>query len=105
MRSSYAAALLRRATKDAHNRVAANAAVGLHRIGDRAGAEALEAMAHHPDPIFRASAAWALGHLADRCFLPLAHRLRADADPKVRLLALRSLARMRESAPASAPSE
>src|SRR5947209_7440411 len=34
--SAYAAALLRRSANDANNRVAANAAVGLHLIGDRA---------------------------------------------------------------------
>jgi HEAT repeat protein len=103
--SSYAAALLRRATKDANNRVAANAAVGLHLIGNRAGAEALEAMANSPDPMFRASAAWAIGKLADPCFLPAAQRLRADSEPKVRHLALRSLVRLRESAPPNPTSE
>jgi HEAT repeat protein len=94
--------LLKRALRDPANRVATNAAVGLHFLGDPAGAEALEGMAIHEDPLFRASAAWAMGMLGDSVFMPTAVRLRNDRDPKVRHLALRCLARLRSRASAAA---
>jgi HEAT repeat protein len=88
---------------DPSNRVAANAAVGLHLLGESAGTEALERMANHQDPGSRASAAWAMGMLGDAAFMTTALRLRNDQDPKVRHLALRCLARLRSrSAPAEA---
>jgi HEAT repeat protein len=95
--------LLRRALQDPSNRVAANAAIGLHMLGDPSGAEALENMTHHADPLFRASAAWAMGMLRHSCFLASALRLRHDPDPKVRHLALRCLARLRGNSSTKPP--
>lgn len=96
--------LLERALGDASNRVATNAAVGLHFLGQRQGTEALEHMADHHDPLFRASAIWAMGMLGDAAFMPTALRLRNDPDPKVRHLALRCLARLRSGSKAAGES-
>lgn len=95
--------LFQRALVDPSNRVAVNAAVGLHLLGQSAGTEALEQLANHEDPTFRASAAWAMGMLCDPVFQATASRLRNDEDPKVCHLALRCLARLRSQSTAIEP--
>lgn len=83
------------ATRDPHNRVVGNALIGLYRLGDAQAIERILEMAQHPEPLFRASAAWVMGEAADACFLPPLRRMLGDKDKTVRARALRSLASIR----------
>lgn len=85
------------ALRDAHNRVVGNALVGLYRLGDPAAASLLRKMAEHPSPAFRATAAWAMGHLEDPQFLPTLATLLKDPDASVRRNVLRALARIKRA--------
>lgn len=60
--------LLRAALKDPHHRVAANAALALHKLGDVCAIRSTYAMLRHPDPMFRRAALWAVGQTRDPRF-------------------------------------
>jgi len=91
------------ASRDAHNRVAGNALLGLHRIGDPRAIQPILAMAAHAEPRFRATAAWVMGESADPRFQALLGRMLADRDGLVRTRAFRSLARVRHRTAALQP--
>ena len=77
---------------DPHGRAAANAAVGLYRMGVEEPAVArLSEMALSGDPSMRCSAAWAMGTIPDVRLYDLLHQLRLDPVAGVRGHALRSL--------------
>ena len=76
---------------DPNNRVVANALVGLHLIGDSDVGARLKAMVTHPDPRFRASAAWAMGRICDRSFTDSLTLALEDSDAQVRASAARAL--------------
>jgi hypothetical protein len=61
--------LLRSALDDPHHRVAANAALALHKIGDTAAIGKISAMLRHHDEMFRRAALWAIGQARDPRFL------------------------------------
>ncbi len=84
---------LRRAAQDPHHRVATTALIVLFHLGEETAAEALRQMASHPDPRFRAAAAWAMGQVGDAQFEPVLQTLRRDPHHAVRFCALRTLVR------------
>lgn len=85
------------ALRDPNNRVVGNALVGLYMMGDPTAAELLVEMARHRSPAFRATAAWAMGFLADPQFLPMLSHMLKDPEPLVRRNVLRALARIKKA--------
>jgi HEAT repeat protein len=88
--------MLREACRDPNNRVAGNALLGLHRIGDTRSIVLCMDMAAHADPRFRATAAWMMGESGDPRFMPALGRMMTDDSQMVRARAFRSLARIRK---------
>jgi hypothetical protein len=84
--------LLRRAARDPHNRVAANALVGLYNQGDVFAIPELLTMAGRASSRFRMSAAWAMGHTADPRFAEALGRMLADPSAAVRKRAFAAVA-------------
>lgn len=89
-------AILLAAARDPDHRVAANAAVGLHRIGELASVRVLMALMARADEWDRAAGAWAAGETSDPRFLPILSHFEASNGP-VRQNVLRALVRLRES--------
>jgi hypothetical protein len=87
--------LLTNAARSKTPRVAANAAVGLYRVGDLASFKLLFAMAGHEDTARRTSAAWAMGETGDPRFLPFLAAWYAHSAGSERLNILQSLGRIR----------
>lgn len=52
--------VFRDAARDSNNRVAGNALLGLYLVGDSDAIPQILQMAVHPDPLFRATAAWVM---------------------------------------------
>lgn len=75
-RDEQAAAVFLEKLEDRHQRVAANAAVGLYLAGRTESVAALWSMAHHADPARRSAAVWAMGRTGDWRFLDLLSSLR-----------------------------
>lgn len=92
-------ALFRDALADNHHRVAANAALGLCRLGDSDGAAHLERMIRHDDRKHRISAAWAMGETGDKRFLPHLLQLDSDSIASVRSAALAATRTLRGETP------
>lgn len=90
-----AAAIFTRKLDDPHQRVAANAAVGLYLAGRSESVTALWKMSKHDDPAFRTAAAWAMGRTGDARFLPLLAEMRKSKAAPVSLLRNVVLARER----------
>ena len=78
-----------------NNRVVANAALGLYRLSDLKAVRALLDMAQHPDPLFRASALWAIAETEDPRFIPFLMEQFKTSQGKIKLAVTRSLARIR----------
>jgi HEAT repeat protein len=89
--SSQARRTLRKSLHDPHNRVVANALVGLHMLRDLDAAARLKAMITHPDPRFRVSAAWAMGRTGDRSLMDSLRLALEDSEAAVRASAARAL--------------
>jgi len=84
------------ALKSKHNRVFANAALGLYRLGDPDIIALLLEATQHADPLFRVSALWAIGQTQDPRFLQaLAEQFKA-AEGKPRLALAGAIARIRQ---------
>jgi hypothetical protein len=71
--------LLRSALHDPHHRVAANAALALHKIGDVSAAATMYSMLRHEDEMFRRAALWAIGQARDPRFLEMVEKVAAKA--------------------------
>ena len=84
------------ALEDPHNRVRANAALGLYKLGHRRGLVVLEVMARHPEDPFRASAAWAMGETGQQDLLPTLEPLSQDPDEMVRRNAVQAIAKIQD---------
>ncbi len=95
MDSRSARAVLEEAVCDPHHRVAANALIGLHRIGGQDVTANLQRMAHGPEAMSRAAAAFAMGQILNADFKPVLESLLKDTSPHVRSQALRSLIRLK----------
>jgi HEAT repeat protein len=85
------------ATEDNHNRVKANALLGLYYLGDCSSLGALVNMAADESSVVRSSAAWAMGESGDVRFQDALRRLLNDPDPVVRKRAFSALARVKTS--------
>ena len=89
-----------------HQRIVANALIGLHRQGSLEGLRGLAEMGRHPSAAFRASAAWAMGSLADTRFTPILKTLLREPPGPVHrnaLMALQKLQAARQAAASLAP--
>lgn len=93
------ASVFRGGLSDRHQRVVANAAIGLYQMGDAAGVTALYEMAHHADARFRAAAAWAMGRTGDPRFLGLLRAMRRSGQGGASIVknTLQSIARIQEA--------
>jgi hypothetical protein len=89
--------LLRSALHDPHHRVAANAALALHKIGDVSAAVSLCAMLRHSDSMFRRAALWAIGQTCDPRFLELVEKVAEIAVAEELTLAHRVSRELRNS--------
>jgi len=98
--------LLETAARSKTPRVAANAAVGLYRIGDLSSLRLLFSMAGQDDADCRTSAAWAMGETGDPRFLPFltAWFPRSSGNERVNVLQALGRIRRREKSLAGAGS-
>jgi hypothetical protein len=87
--------LFRVAAGDKHHRVAGNAVVGLHRAGALPAVQIVQSLAAHSDPMFRASAAFAMGQTGDPRFLRLLERMAMNDKGPPRQNALRAMVRLK----------
>ena len=72
------------ALQDRNGRVAANAALGLYKLGEEKAATALEKLASLDSEPHRCSAAWGMGETKDVRFLPSLKNLARDPSAAVR---------------------
>jgi len=88
--------LLLTAAKSKHNRVAANALLGLYRIAELKAIRMLLDMARQSEaPAFQISALWAIGETHDPRFLPFLMQQFKASDGKTRLAVTRAMASIR----------
>ena len=86
-------ALLLTASKSKHNRVAANAVLGLYRIAElKAVRMLLDMVRQREAPAFRISALWVIGETQDPRFLPFLMEQFKLSDGKIRLAVTRAMA-------------
>jgi hypothetical protein len=90
------------ALKSHNNRVVANAALGLYRLSDLKAVKALLDMAQHSDPLFRASALWAIAETEDPRFIPFLMEQFKLSQGKMKLAVTRALSRIRRREKANA---
>jgi hypothetical protein len=83
--------LFKKATQDTHQRVIANAFVGLFLAGDPDAVIGIEQIASFPGPAFQASAAWAMGRCGDPAFEPSLRTLVSSSHAGVKRCALKAL--------------
>jgi hypothetical protein len=83
-----------RAAMQPRNRVAGNGLIGLIYYADPRAEAIAENMSRHPDPSFRLTVAWAIGHACWRNGVPILERLREDHVVAVRLRADQSMERI-----------
>lgn len=84
MPGADAVAIFREALRDPHHRVVVNALVGLHSYRPEEAVEKLLQLCNHPAFLFRAAAAWGLGHIAERRAIPILEKLAEDGSDVVR---------------------
>jgi hypothetical protein len=72
------------ALRDGHNRVAGNALVGLHLLGDPSVPTLVRSMLQHENPGFRATAAWVMGKIGAQEFRHDLKRALLDPNAHVR---------------------
>jgi hypothetical protein len=95
METAEARKLLRTAARDGHNRVAGNALIALYRMGDVWMIPELFKMAVSESPMFRSSAAWAMGESGDPRFSETLARMVGESDANVRKRAFSALSRLK----------
>jgi hypothetical protein len=81
--TAEAPALLWKAARDPHHRVAANASLGLYRLGEPGGIKRLIEMSHRDSAEFRAAAVWAMGECRDARFVPRLTDMAKDAEEQL----------------------
>jgi hypothetical protein len=98
--------LLAEHTSDSNNRVAGNAVLGLHILGERQAIPAVVELSNMPQPEFRVTSAWAMNRMGCPDFTPHLKALVKDQDSRVRNAALRALVNIRrESSTVSVPEQ
>jgi HEAT repeats len=78
--------------KDENNRVAGNALVGLHLLGEPAVGQLAQRMLQDARPTYRTTAAWAMGRIGGPEFVECLRQAAGDADQSVRDTARSALA-------------
>lgn len=91
-------ALFRAALKDPSNRVLGNALLGLYRLGDASVIGPILKMATHATPVFRATAAWAMGQTGDPRFLPSLALMVGETDSVARHNVFRAISLLNKAA-------
>jgi len=86
-----------RALHEDDNRIAGNALLGLYRLGDPSSIAQLLTLFDHPQPRFRATAAWVAGETEDPRFLPLLAGLMKSGDAALRNRVWRAVGKIRKS--------
>jgi len=94
--------LVRLALQDSNNRVVGNAILGLYFAGSPFSISAAIKLTSHPDPVFRATAAWAMGKTGDPRFLRCLGRLLADSTGPLRKTVFGSISSIKQAAAARA---
>ncbi|MEN6600799.1 MAG: HEAT repeat domain-containing protein [Bryobacteraceae bacterium] len=92
--SPEARALLSKSAGDRHHRVAANALLGLYRLGDPTGIRQLIDMSRNEAPEMRAASSWAMGECDDPRFLSRLRQLAGDPFTRVADSAAKAAARI-----------
>ncbi len=88
---------LRAGTRDGSNRVAGNALVALHRMGDPWMIQEVMKMATAEDWLFRASAAWVMGETGDPRFLGTLGNMMRDGNALVRRRTFAALGKIKNA--------
>jgi HEAT repeat protein len=88
-------------TEDGHNRVVANALLGLYYLGDPSVLGALVKMIQDESGVVRSSAAWAMGETGDIRFQEPLRRMLNDPDPIARRRAFAAIGRLKVNSPQS----
>ncbi|MBS1854159.1 MAG: HEAT repeat domain-containing protein [Acidobacteria bacterium] len=96
-RTPWAHRAILSALADENNRVAGNALMGLHLLGDPDFRQRAAKMLGDPRPLFRQTAAWVMGRTGDPEFLDLLQHAVNDPESAVRGAAVRALISMRKS--------
>jgi hypothetical protein len=96
--TAEAKAVLRAAASDGNNRVAGNAVFALYAMGDTGAITDLIKMAASDSPLFRSSAAWAMGETGDPRFSETLGRMMGESNSFVRKRAFADLARLKAAA-------
>ena len=94
--SDAAQSVLKEASRDRHHRVAANAWIGLDKMGVRDVVANLKKMAESEDPLARSAAAFAMGQTGHTEFKPVLEEMLKDSSPHARSQALRALVRIKK---------
>jgi HEAT repeat protein len=84
-----------RCLKDQNNRVAGNALMGLHLLGEQRVIALVKEMLRDPREAFRWTAAWVMGQIAIPDFFECLVQARTDSSPGVRRAAGRALVALR----------
>jgi hemerythrin-like metal-binding protein len=83
---------------DTDNRVAGSALYGLYLCGEADAIPSVTRMASHPDPKFRATAAWLMGNIGEAQFADVLRTMVQDASRSVKGSALKALVRLNRAA-------
>jgi HEAT repeats len=94
-RNDYSYNLFRVLSKDANNRVAGNARLGLYLSGDTSSIGLIDELACDDRPNFRNTGAWVMSQTADARFVSVLGKLMTDPSETVRAQAFRALARIK----------
>ena len=86
---------------DPHHRVAGNAIVGLHLMGESDINAGIVRLVKHSDARFRSTAAWVMSLTGKLEFTDDLHRLMQDEASTVRSAAIRALSALHKAAPAA----
>ncbi len=96
--SPAARALFREAVRDGSNRVAGNALLGLYLLGDTTAIPQIMKLAAHPDPLFRATAAWVMERTGNPRFVPVLEELLRSSQAGARNRVFRALSVLKRTA-------
>ncbi len=97
--------VLRGATNDTSGRASMNALLALCRQGDREAVERIIQSAGSYDVVQRSRAAWAMGEAGNPEFAPTLEKLAADPATRVRKMAQKAQAKLRQPKQQSAPAD